>query len=57
MPLLVDGDDAEPVLLEQVLVESVKYGMLTTRRISGDWTMRELSGCKRALHAHAVHPI
>jgi len=53
MALLVGGDDAEPALLEQVLAEAAKYGVLTTRRISGDWTMPELSGGKRALHAHA----
>lgn len=34
--LLVDGDNAEPALLELALAEASKYGAVTTRRIYGD---------------------
>ena len=55
--MLVDGDNAEPPLLEDVLAEVAKYGTATTRRIYGDWTTKEMSGWKRSLHSLAIQPI
>ena len=55
--MLVDGDNAQPSLLEHVLAETAKYGIVTTRRIYGDWTGPQMSGWKDSLHAHAVQPI
>ena len=56
LAMLIDGDNAQPSLLEHVLAEAVKYGTVTTRRIYGDWTTPEMSGWKESLHAHAVQP-
>ncbi len=36
--LLVDGDNAQPRLLNLVLEEASKYGKVTIRRVYGDWT-------------------
>lgn len=55
--LLVDGDNAEPALLQLVLAEAAKYGTVTTRRIYGNWTAPQMSSWKGSLHTHAVQPI
>ena len=55
--LLIDGDNAQPSLVDQVLAETAKHGVVTTRRIYGDWTSPQMSGWKEALHAHAIQPI
>ena len=57
LALLVDGDNAQPALLEHVLAEASKYGTVTTRRIYGDWTSAAMSNWKRLLHSYAIQPI
>ena len=54
--LLIDGDNAQPSLIEHMLAETAKYGVVTTRRIYGDWTTPNMNGWKEALHSHAVQP-
>ena len=55
--LLIDGDNAQPSLIKQILAESGKYGLVTIRRIYGDWTTTSMSGWKAALHDSAIQPI
>ena len=55
--MLIDGDNAQPSLLEHILAEIAKYGVVTTRRIYGDWTQQQMSGWKEALHVHAIQPV
>lgn len=55
--MLVDGDNAQPSLIEHVLAEAAKYGVVTTRRIYGDWTTPQMSGWKQHLHSHAAQAI
>ena len=57
MALMIDGDNAQPSLVDNVLAEAAKYGMLTVRRIYGDWTMPQLSVWKEALHDNAIQPL
>ena len=54
--ILIDGDNAEPSLIEHVLAETAKYGVVTNRRIYGDWTTPQMSGWKESLHNHAFQP-
>ena len=54
--ILIDGDNAQPSLIEHVLAETAKYGVVTTRRIYGDWTTPQMSGWKESLHNHAFQP-
>ena len=54
--MLIDGDNAQPSLLEHILAETAKYGVVTTRRIYGDWTTPNMNGWKDSLHSHAVQP-
>ena len=55
--MLIDGDNAQPSLIEYVLAETAKYGIVTTRRIYGDWTTPQMSGWKDSLYSYAVQPV
>jgi hypothetical protein len=55
--LLIDGDNAQPTLVDKILAEAGKYGLVTIRRIYGDWTTVNMSGWKNALHDSAIQAI
>ncbi len=55
--MLIDGDNAQPSLIEYILAETAKYGIVTTRRIYGDWTVPQMSKWKDSLHSYAVQPM
>ena len=57
LALLIDGDNAQPSLLAQVLAETARHGIVSIRRIYGDWTTPQMSGWKKYLHTHAVQPV
>ena len=55
--ILIDGDNAQASMVGHVLAETAKYGIVTTRRIYGDWTTSEMAPWKESLHIHAVQPM
>ncbi|MFA9454412.1 MAG: NYN domain-containing protein [Candidatus Aminicenantaceae bacterium] len=55
--LLIDGDNAQPRLIQEILAEAGKYGALTIRRIYGDWTTSNMQGWKDTLNSAAIQPI
>ena len=55
--ILIDGDNAQASLIEQILVESGKYGNATIRRVYGDWTTPNMNSWKETLNIHAFQPI
>jgi len=55
--VLIDGDNAQPALLDKILAEASKYGTVTIRRIFGDWTTANMGGWKDTLQAFAIQPI
>jgi uncharacterized LabA/DUF88 family protein len=55
--VLVDGDNAQPSLLDEILAEISKYGRTTIRRIYGDWTSPNMNGWKDVLQENAIQPI
>lgn len=55
--MLIDGDNAQSSLLPQMLAETGKYGMVTVRRIYGDWTTPNMNSWKDVLNFHAIQPI
>ena len=57
LAMLIDGDNAQPSLIEDMLTEAGKYGLVTIRRIYGDWTTTNMKQWKDTLHVHAVGPI
>ncbi len=55
--ILIDGDNAQAGLLPQMLMEASKYGVVTVRRIYGDWTTANMNSWKDVLNYYAVQPI
>jgi uncharacterized LabA/DUF88 family protein len=57
LALLVDGDNAQPKILDLILEEASKYGKVTVRRIYGDWTTPQMNKWKGILNDIAFNPI
>jgi len=55
--VLIDGDNAQASLLPQILAEVSKVGLITIKRIYGDWTATNMNSWKDSLHKYAVQPI
>ncbi len=55
--VLVDGDNTQPSLIEGILTETTKYGLVAVRRVYGDWTEPSMKGWKDALNRLAIQPI
>jgi hypothetical protein len=55
--LLIDGDNAQPSLIGEILTETGKHGTITIRRIFGDWTKANMNSWKDTLNIHAIQPI
>ena len=55
--VLIDGDNAQASLLPQILAEVSKVGMITIKRIYGDWTTTNMNSWKNSLHKHAIQPM
>lgn len=57
LALLIDGDNATPKIISALLAEIANYGTASVKRIYGDWTNPNLSGWKKCLHEHSIHPV
>ena len=55
--VLIDGDNAQASLLTQILAEVSKAGLITIKRIYGDWTTTNMNQWKESLHKHAIQPV
>ncbi|MBN1176514.1 MAG: NYN domain-containing protein [Dehalococcoidales bacterium] len=55
--VLIDGDNAQASLLTLILAEVSKFGLITIKRIYGDWTTNTMNQWKESLHKHAIQPI
>ncbi|MES2411461.1 MAG: NYN domain-containing protein [Bacteroidota bacterium] len=55
--VLIDGDNAQPKLIKEILEEVSKYGKATIRRIYGDWTMPQMKGWKDIINQYSISPI
>jgi hypothetical protein len=55
--MLIDGDNAQPSLISNMLAETSKYGLVIIRRIYGDWTTSNMNGWKDTLQSYAIQPI
>ncbi len=56
LALMIDGDNAQAALLPQILAEVNKHGVMTIRRVYGDWTTPRLGSWKEVLHAYSLKP-
>lgn len=57
LALLIDADNASPAVISGLLSEISKYGIVTVKRIYGDWTTPNLGGWKSVLLDHSIVPI
>jgi len=57
LAMLIDGDNAQASLINEILAEANKYGVITIRRIYGDWTEPQMNSWKSSLNNNAVQPI
>ncbi len=55
--VLIDGDNAQASLLPQILAEVSKVGLITVKRIYGDWTTTNMNSWRTSLHKHAIQPM
>ncbi len=55
--VLIDGDNAQPKLMKEIIEEVSKYGKATIRRIYGDWTSQHMNGWKSIINQHSISPI
>ncbi len=55
--VLIDGDNAQPKLIKEILEEVSKYGKATIRRIYGDWTQTNMKGWKEIINQYSISPI
>ena len=57
LALLIDGDKASPKIVAGLLAEVANYGVVSVRRIYGDWTKPDLQGWKACLLEHSIQPV
>jgi len=57
LAVLIDAENAQPIIIEDLLAEITKYGTATVKRIYGDWTTPDLKGWKEVLLEYAIQPI
>ncbi|WP_433464051.1 NYN domain-containing protein [Spirillospora sp. CA-128828] len=57
LAVLIDADNAKPVVAEELLAEVAKYGTAHVKRAYGDWTGTRLKGWKDQLLAQSIQPI
>ncbi|GLB47854.1 NYN domain-containing protein [Neptunitalea lumnitzerae] len=55
--VLIDGDNAQPKLIKEIIEEVSKYGKATIRRVYGDWTNHLMNGWKDVINQHSINPI
>jgi len=57
LAVLIDADNAQPAIVDGLLLEIAKYGTANVKRIYGDWTLSGLKGWKEVLLQYSIQPI
>ena len=57
LAMLIDGDNVQSSLIKEIIAEASRYGLVSIKRIYGDWTTDNMKSWKETLHTHAVQPI
>lgn len=55
--LLIDADNVSAKYIKPILTELAKYGIITYKRIYGDWTSTQHSSWKEELLSNSITPI
>lgn len=57
LAVLIDADNAQPIIVDDLLAEIANYGVASVKRIYGDWTAPGLKGWKEVLLKHSIQPM
>jgi uncharacterized LabA/DUF88 family protein len=57
LAVLIDADNAQPRIVDGLMVEIANYGTASVKRIYGDWTGPGLKGWKEVLLQHSIQPM
>ena len=57
LAVLIDADNAQPIIIDSLLAEIANYGVASVKRIYGDWTEPNLKGWKETLLEHSIQPM
>ncbi|MEB3262820.1 MAG: NYN domain-containing protein [Synechococcus sp.] len=57
LAVLIDADNAQAVVIPELLAEVSQYGTASVKRAYGDWTTPQLGSWKDVLHVHAIQPV
>jgi uncharacterized LabA/DUF88 family protein len=57
LAILIDADNAQPIIIDGMLSEIANYGVASVKRIYGDWTTPGLKGWKEVLLQHSIQPM
>lgn len=57
LAMLIDGDNIQSSLIKEIIAEASRYGLVSIKRIYGDWTADNMKPWKEILHTYALQPI
>jgi len=57
LAVLIDADNAQPSIVDGLMIEIANYGTASVKRIYGDWTAPNLKGWKEVLRDYSIQPI
>jgi len=57
LAVLIDAENAQPSIVDGLLVEIANYGTASVKRIYGDWTGPSLKGWKEVLLQFSIQPM
>jgi len=57
LAVLIDADNAQPTIVDGLMIEIANYGTASVKRIYGDWTAPNLKGWKEVLLDYSIQPI
>jgi hypothetical protein len=57
LAVLIDADNAQPLVIEGLLAEVAKYGVASVKRIYGDFTSTRLTQWKQVLLKYSINPV
>lgn len=57
LALLIDGDNISSKYIKTIIDESTAYGVVTYKRIYGDWTKPNLDSWKKELLEYSINPM
>src|SRR5258708_17427469 len=57
LAVLIDADNAQAVIIDDLLAEVARYGTAQVKRAYGDWTGTSLKGWKDRLLAQSIQPV